>query len=107
MTKLLLSLVLVAFAAYGLVEAWPILSGPSLSVTAPLDGASVQGGIVSVRGSVAHVALLTLDGAPVLRDEEGRFSSTLTLPRGTSILTFMAADRFGRHVTATRTVFIP
>ncbi len=105
--KLLLSLVLIALAAYGLVEAWPILSGPALSVAAPRDSAPVPGGIVSVRGSVAHVALLTLDGAPVLRDERGGFSSTLTLPRGTSILTFTAADRFGRRVTATRTVFVP
>ena len=107
MTRYLLISVLVLLAGYGLVEAWPLLAGPSLSVTSPVENASIPGGIVTVSGRALRVAELSLDGAPLLHDEQGNFSTTLTFPRGTSILTLSATDRFGRRVTLTRDIFIP
>ncbi|KKU80823.1 MAG: hypothetical protein UY07_C0032G0007, partial [Parcubacteria group bacterium GW2011_GWA1_47_8] len=35
MTRYLIALVLCVLVGYGLVEAWPLLAGPSLSVTSP------------------------------------------------------------------------
>ena len=107
MTRYLLVAVLLALASYGLVEAWPLLAGPSLSVTSPQDGAAFPGGIVTVSGKASRIALLTLDGAPLLHGEDGTFSSTLTFPQGGSILTFVATDQFGRRITTTRSIFIP
>ncbi|MBI5406050.1 hypothetical protein HY972_03400 [Candidatus Kaiserbacteria bacterium] len=107
MTKYLLLAVLFLLAGYGGVEAWPLAAGPSLSVASPADNASFPDGIVTVRGKAPRVALLTMDGASVLRDQEGNFSSTLTFPRGGSILTFVATDRFGKSVTAVRSIFVP
>ena len=107
MTKYLIASILTIGACYGLVEAWPLLSGPSLALVVPTDNATFPGGIVSVSGTVARAAQLTLDGAPVLYDQDGSFSSTLTFPHGGSILTFVATDRFGRSVTATRNIFVP
>ena len=107
MIKYFLLGVLLLLGAYGCVEAWPLVYGPSLSIASPRDGAPFPGGIVAVRGVAARAAAFTLNGAPVLRDQDGSFSSTLTFPRGGSILTFAAVDRFGRTVTATRTIFVP
>ena len=107
MTRALIILVLLVLLGYGCVEAWPLLAGPSLSIATPSENAPYPGGVVSVRGTAARAASLTLNGAIVLHDQDGTFSSTLTLPRGGSILTFAAADRFGRTVTATRFVFVP
>jgi len=107
MTRNLIALVLVVLVGYGLVEAWPLLAGPSLSIDSPVQNAVYPSGIVSIRGKAARAAQLTLDGAPLLHDQSGAFSSTLTFPRGGSILTFVATDRFGRTVTDTRTVFVP
>ncbi|MHB8914087.1 MAG: hypothetical protein ACYC4I_03730 [Minisyncoccota bacterium] len=107
MTRILIAIILFALVGYGLTEAWPLLAGPSLSVESPQNNASFPGGIVSVRGESSRIALLTLDGAPVLHEENGAFSSTLTFPRGGSILTFVATDRFGRRITATRSIFVP
>jgi hypothetical protein len=107
MTKYLLTAILVIFAGYGCLEAWPLVVGPSLSITSPLDNAAFPGGIVAIAGRAARVSLLTLNGAPLLHDQNGNFSSTLTFPRGGSILTFVATDRFGRTVTATRSIFVP
>jgi len=107
MTRYLLAAVLFLLVVYGLVEAWPLIAGPTLVIESPRDGAPFPGGIVTVRGHAARVALLTLDGAPLLHDENGAFSSTLTFPHGESILTFVATDRFARRVTTTRTIFVP
>lgn len=107
MTRSFIIGILLAFGAYGLTEAWPLLTGPTLSITSPKDESTAPDGVVTVSGKAAHVALLTLDGAPLLHEEDGSFSSLLTFPRGGSILTFVATDRFGRHVTTTRTIFVP
>ena len=99
--------VLFVLTSYGLLEAWPLIMGPTLSIASPTNNAPFPSGVVTVRGEAVRAARLTLDGTPVLRGEDGNFSSTLTFPRGGSILTFVAADRFGRTVTATRTIFVP
>lgn len=95
------------FAIYGLVEAWPLLAGPALSIETPVDLATVPDGIVTVRGNARRVATLMLNGAPLLHNADGEFVETLTFPPETSILTLIATDRFGRSISATRTVFVP
>jgi len=107
MTKYLIFAILFIFAGYGLMEAWPLIAGPSLVIASPADNAPFPGGIVTIRGNVTHATQLTLDSAIVLHEENGNFSSILTFPHGGSILTFAATDRFGRTVTATRTIFVP
>ncbi|MGD0328564.1 MAG: hypothetical protein ABSB00_02535 [Minisyncoccia bacterium] len=107
MTKYLILAILPILAGYGLFEAWPLIAGPALSVASPLNNTPFPGGIVTVRGKVARAAQLTLDGAPVLHEEDGTFLVTLTFPHGGSVLTFAASDRFGRRATATRTIFVP
>lgn len=107
MLRYLIALVLLVLVGYGLREAVPIIAGPSLALRTPTDGMNVPGGILTVSGTTTRATALTLDGAPVLYDQNGSFSSTLTLPHGGSILTLKATDRFGRTVTETRTVFVP
>lgn len=107
MTKYLLAIVLVLLAGYGALEAWPLVAGPSLSISSPVEGESVPDGILTVVGRALRVNALSLDGAPLLPDQQGNFSATLTFPAGGTILTFVATDRFGRTITKTREVFVP
>jgi len=108
MTRYLTVAILVLLAVYGLIEAWPLVAGPSLTIESPLDGATIPSdGILTVTGVVNRVTAFTLNGAPLLHDQNGNFSSTLTFPRGGSILTFVVADRFGRTIRETRTIFVP
>ena len=99
--------VLIILTGYGLREAWPLMNGPTLSIESPADNESPESGIVNIEGRAARAAALTLNGAPVLRKEDGSFSTILTFPRGGSILTFRATDRFGKTVASTRTIFVP
>jgi hypothetical protein len=107
MTRYLIIIVLLIVIGYGLVEAWPLIAGPSLSVGSHVNNATFEGGIVTLSGNAKRVALLTLDGTPLLHNEQGDFAATLTFPHGGSILTFTATDRFGRRVTTTRSIFVP
>lgn len=107
MLKYLISATLLLGALYGIVQVWPLVSGPTLSVISPEENAMVPDGIVTVQGVTAHIVQLTLNGAAILYDQKGAFSSTLTFPRGGSILTLEAVDRFGRKKTITRSLFVP
>ncbi|MFZ2500598.1 MAG: hypothetical protein WAW90_01260 [Minisyncoccia bacterium] len=107
MTRHLIITVLALLVGYGLIEAGPLIIGPVLSVESPKNTSSFPGGIVTISGKASNIALLTLDGATLLHNESGDFSSTLTFPRGGSILTFTATDRFGRTANETRRIFVP
>ncbi len=107
MTRLLILVVFVSVLGYGFVKAWALLAGPTLSLASPGNDASIPGGIVTVSGKATRTVALKLDGATILPDENGAFSSVLTFPHGASILTITATDRFGRTVSKRRTIFVP
>ncbi len=104
--RTLLVIVLVMIAGYGVMEALPILSGPQLHLSTPLEGATAQNGFVKVAGHIQRVVALTLNGAPLLSNTDGSFSRVLVLPPGVSTFTLIATDRFGHTVTDTRTIFV-
>lgn len=94
--RFLATLTLIIVAGYGLIKAWPLLSGPELVLTSPTLGAVSPDGFITVSGKALHTQSLSLDGGPLLLDEQGNFSRTLLLPRGGVILSLTATDRFGR-----------
>lgn len=102
----LLVIVLVMVAGYAVMEALPVISGPQLALSTPLEGTTAPNGFVRVAGHIQRVVTLTLDGAPLLSNTDGSFSRVLVLPRGISMFTLTAADRFGHTVTDTRTIFV-
>ena len=105
--RLLLAGALVALVAYGIIEARALLSGPSLVVDAPADGAEYLDGLVTIQGAMRYGVSLILDGATLLPNQDGRFETVLAFPSGSSILTLVATDRFGRNMTKTRTIYVP
>jgi hypothetical protein len=107
MLRFLIALALLLVLSYGLIEAWPLIQGPALTIDSPVDQGVYPGGSVTIRGHASRIADLTLNGATVIHDTQGTFDTTLTFPRGGSILTFVATDRFGRRLTLTRSVYIP
>lgn len=107
MTRYFIFSVIIIIVGYGLVEAWPAIAGPTIAITSPANYTTFPSGIVTVSGKVARATDLAINGANILHQENGDFLSTITLPRGGSILTLVATDRFGKRVTATRNVFVP
>ena len=105
-TRTIAAVFLLVLLAYGAVAAWPILSGPSLSIATPERFGTLEEGHAVVEGVAHHTETLWLNGAPLLMDEAGRFRAVLTLPSGGAMLSLTATDRFGREVTERRSVFV-
>ncbi len=105
--KTVIGVLLIALIGYGALKAWPLLSGPSLSIVTPISYTTFPDGFVSISGVARHTESLFLNGGILFIDPEGRFSTSLLLPSGGAILSFTATDRFGRSVTERRTVYIP
>ncbi|HVW71831.1 MAG TPA: hypothetical protein VHB93_01615 [Candidatus Paceibacterota bacterium] len=101
-----IAVVLLILVGYGAVEALPLIEGPALSATVVLDASSTPG-IVTLSGTAARVTELALDGSAILTDDHGNFSRLIVLPRGASIMTLTATDRFGRSITKNETVYVP
>ena len=98
---------LALLACYGVVKALPLLLGPDIQIDTPVAHESIPGGFITISGRAVHTQDMTLNGAPFLIDEKGRFETTLLLPQGGAILTLTATDRFGRRASAERSVFVP
>ena len=99
------AIILALVIGYGLVKAWPLLSGPEIRFDPEVVGAAP--GVVTLSGQALHTETLTLNGGILLIDDHGRFEKTLTLPPGSAILSLTATDRFGRSVYERREVFVP
>lgn len=107
MLRYVIGILLLAALGYGLMEAWPLIRGPALTLDSPIESGVFPGGIVRVGGEVRRAARLTINGQATLYDQQGSFSSVFAFPRGGSILTVAVTDRFGRTVTATRSIYVP
>ncbi len=97
--------VLIILAAYGLVKATPLLTGPIIHID-PIT-VDADTGFMTLSGRSLHTETLTLDGSILLIDESGRFSKELALPHGGVTLTLKANDRFGRTTSQTKEIVAP
>jgi len=99
------ALVLILVLGYGLIKAWPLVSGPEIRLNPDIPGNAP--GVVTISGRALHTETLYLNGGILLIDDRGNFEKTLTLPAGSAILSLTATDRFGRSVYERRTVLVP
>lgn len=101
----IISVILLALVfAYGSIKAFPLLRGPHIEIA---ELSANPEGLTVISGTAVHTETLSLNGGTLLIDGDGRFSTTLTLPRGGAILRLTATDRFGRSRTLERTVVTP
>jgi len=77
---------------------------PPLEITAPADGAELDGPRLMVTGRTLPNATVNINELPVVVQPDGTFSLELDVPRGTTLVTVSAKKRYGREVTATRRV---
>ena len=106
MIRAAIAIVLLLLLIYGVREAYPLLAGPEIRIDAPQERQAIPSGEVLVSGVASRTETLYLNGGPLLIDQDGNFSTSLTLPQGGAILSLTATDRFGRTRTMTRTIYI-
>lgn len=81
---------------YALFQARLVILGPSISVYTPTNGANLSSPVVTIAGKASNIAYISLDDRPIFVDKNGNWSEKLIAPRGLSIMTVRAQDRFGR-----------
>ncbi len=77
---------------------------PSLSVTAPVDGAITNHATLAVTGTAETGSALTVNGTSVAVDAQGNYSASVALSEGSNTITVEAKDTAGNKTTLTRTV---
>ena len=105
-TRSIAALFLLALLGYGAVAAWPLIAGPQIALISPTHEETLANGLTHIEGRALYTETLWLNGSPLLMDESGNFTASLTLPSGGAILSLTATDRFGREITERRSVFV-
>jgi hypothetical protein len=103
--KILIFALIASFSAsvlaYGVYKALPIILGPEIVISSPLDGEVVHGTSISVRGSVHRAKTLHINSIPTAFTEDGNFETRLPVYPGSNILIIETSDRFGRTTKKT------
>jgi Glucodextranase, domain B len=99
MTRILVAVAVIILVTYGLFEARKLIEGPQLTILSPLNGIATSSETVTIAGTAQNIAFLTIDDAPAQTDESGHFSETFSPPRGYTVVTVAATDRFGRRAS--------
>lgn len=96
------ALVIMLMSGYMFFQARNLIQGPAivLNETPSMLASSETSTLIS--GSAENVVVLRLNGREIHTDESGRFSHTLTLEQGYTIMTLEALDRYGRKTVVER-----
>lgn len=97
---LIIILLITAFG-YGAFRAYPLITGPSITVTNLKDGSVVASTTFQVSGVVSRAKEITLQGKPITIDDKGRFEETLVATQPYTILVLVAKDKYGATETKT------
>ncbi|MBP9869189.1 helix-turn-helix domain-containing protein [Patescibacteria group bacterium] len=81
-----------------------LASSPLLEVTSPIDGARLEGPRVLIEGRTDAGAIVTVNGATAVVEQNGQFRGHLDIPRGLTTLTIVSRRRFGAPSIVTRLV---
>lgn len=74
------------------------ISGPELLIKSPENGATLFAPSTIIKGQGLRIKDISLNGRPLLIDEEGNFEESLLLFPGYNVALLSAVDRFGRTI---------
>lgn len=83
------------FAGYTIIQMKDVLFAPDITITSPMDGATLSGS-VEIRGSVDQDATLHMNGYQLVQDDNGNISADLPLAEGLHVLEFEARSSLGK-----------
>lgn len=94
--RLIFLIALIAIASYGLFESRRYLEGPIIRIDRPAPGETLEGPAIRVSGYARNVSYLYINGTQAFVDENGILLWSYVPPKGYTVLTARAVDRFGR-----------
>ncbi len=84
--------------SYILFETSDMLMGPIVTISEPLNGSSVESGVIPIKGQAKNVSSLTVNGRPIPIEEKGDFYSILILSEGYNVINIEASDKINNKI---------
>jgi transcriptional regulator with XRE-family HTH domain len=81
-----------------------IISPPKLEIASPSRDITINSDEITIIGNTEKEAGITINGELVLADREGNFSKTISLKKGTNIITIVSQKKYSRNNTVERKV---
>ncbi|MEI7564042.1 MAG: hypothetical protein WCJ39_10905, partial [bacterium] len=91
-------LIVLIIVGYALFESHSLIKGPEIIIIDPVPGSLISTSSVTIIGKALRIQDISLNGRPILIDQEGNFSETLLLSPGYNISLFYAKDKFNRTI---------
>lgn len=88
---------LVLVLGYTLYEIHRVISGPSITMQTPENGAIVSTSTLEISGTAKNISDIEMDGRSIFIDENGNFKEQLLLSPGYNAIELTAHDRFGNQ----------
>ncbi len=85
------ALIIIGYAFY---ETWGYFSGPTINVSSPSNGATLNNPLVEIQGVVTNSSEVFLNGQQILTTGKGEFKQILLLNDGYNIIDLKAKDKF-------------
>jgi len=94
----------IALIAYVIHQGWAVIVGPRIELSGPGNGAVFTDPVIHIFGVATNTTYITVNGRPILIDEQGNFNEEFVLSPGDNIVSMYARDRFGNEYTTMREV---
>lgn len=91
-------LIILVIVAYALWRSSAYVQGPKITLSEPINYASIDSTTTDIIGRVERANNISLNGKAISIDEQGNFKETVILFPGANILTLEARDQFNRSV---------
>ena len=100
-------LVAVFILLYILFQSKNLILGPQITITEPLDGATLTYNLVTIKGKAQNISSIRIDDRSIFIDNQGLFNEKLIAPVGYSIIQVEGSDRFGKKEQKLIHLYLP
>lgn len=99
-----LALIIIVVATYASARSLNYARGPKITISEPVNGATISTTTTTIVGLLERAHNLTLNGQEITIDEQGHFKETILVFPGINYLTLAAKDQFGRTTETSLTL---
>jgi hypothetical protein len=91
----MLAFVILSYTAFEMKD---FARGPQIVIDYPANGATVNAGLISIKGTADHVSSIQVNGGDLFTDTLGHFKKDILLSPGYNVIEVRARDKFGRQI---------
>jgi hypothetical protein len=91
------TIVILIVVGYALFATHDFIIGPTIVISEPLSGSTSSTSNIHIKGVVARIQDITLNGRSITIDDKGNFNESVLLAPGYNVFELIAKDKFGRQ----------